>query len=380
MTPRDEFISGMGRAATTVNIVTTDGAAGRAGVTVSAMASVSADGDAPTLLVCIHHLSPAAQTLIGNGCFVVNVLRDDQVYISDTFAGRLKRPDGDKFGCTDWVVMPTGAPRVADPLVAFDCRIKSAERIGTHHVFIGEVAQTHLPEPGTPLVYANRAYGAPVRLLAPRRESARGTTHIGCLSTFGPYLLPAILRSLEEAVGQVDLDLHEGDQRQLLELLRDGTIDLAFLYDFDLGEGIIALSVAEVAPYVLLPEGDPLTAMAEIPIGDLVPRRMVLLDATPSRDYFLGLFIGQGEPCISYRARSFEMVRGMVAHGLGYSLLATKPASAMSYDGKALVTRPLAGQHATSRVVLCGRPDARRPPEAEAFLLHTAHTFGLDLA
>ena len=42
-TLRDRFIAGMARAATTVNVVTTDGPAGRAGVTVSAMSSVSAD-------------------------------------------------------------------------------------------------------------------------------------------------------------------------------------------------------------------------------------------------------------------------------------------------------------------------------------------------
>ncbi|MGI9305790.1 MAG: hypothetical protein ACR2P5_00635 [Gammaproteobacteria bacterium] len=43
--------------ASAVNVVATDG---RGGVTVSAMTSVSAAGDLPTLLVCIHHLSAAA--------------------------------------------------------------------------------------------------------------------------------------------------------------------------------------------------------------------------------------------------------------------------------------------------------------------------------
>ena len=47
--------------------------------------------------------------------------------------------------------------------------------------------------------------------------------------------------------------------------------------------------------------------------------------------------------------------RGMVAHGLGYSLLATRPASSMSYDGKALVTRPLRDQVPSGRLVLCQR-------------------------
>lgn len=47
---RARFLGGMAAAACTVNVVTTDGAAGRFGVTVSAMASVSADTERPTLL------------------------------------------------------------------------------------------------------------------------------------------------------------------------------------------------------------------------------------------------------------------------------------------------------------------------------------------
>ena len=391
---RETFIAGMSRAATTVNVVTTDGPAGRAGVTVSAMSSVSADGEAPTLLVCVHHLAPAAQTILANGCFVVNLLRDDQSYISDTFAGRLKRPDpngadADKFACTQWVAMQSGAPRVQTPLVAFDCTVQSASRVGTHHIFIGQVVETHLPAPGTALLYANRAYSAPARLLTAQRMPTTGTIKIGCLATFGPWLLPAILRSLEDAAGPpsgpINLDLHEGDQRHLLELLREGTIDLAFLYDFGLGgpaSGITRLPIADLAPYVLLPADDPLSALPEIPIATLLARRMVLLDAPPSRDYFLSLF-APDTPRISYRAKSFEMVRGMVAHGLGFSLLATKPASPLSYDGKPLITRPLAGSPAKSRLVLCGRAQtgtgATHAPETEAFILHTANIFGLDL-
>ncbi|MCB1835779.1 MAG: flavin reductase, partial [Geminicoccaceae bacterium] len=94
---RQRFIDGMSLAATSVNIVTTDGPDGRAGITVSAMSSVSADTPQPSLLVCIHHASRASRAIIGNGRFCVNLLRDDQSYISDVFAGRLKTPDGDRF-------------------------------------------------------------------------------------------------------------------------------------------------------------------------------------------------------------------------------------------------------------------------------------------
>jgi len=85
---RQRFLLGMSHAACTVNVVTTDGAAGRHGVTVSAMVSVSADTPQPTLLVCIHHRSAVAAAVLANGVFCVNVLRDDQAHISDNFAGR----------------------------------------------------------------------------------------------------------------------------------------------------------------------------------------------------------------------------------------------------------------------------------------------------
>ena len=84
---RSDFINGMSHAACTVNIVTTDGDFGKAGVTVSAMSSVSADTPQPTMLVCVHHLSPAAEKILGNGVFCVNLLRDAQSFISDAFAG-----------------------------------------------------------------------------------------------------------------------------------------------------------------------------------------------------------------------------------------------------------------------------------------------------
>ncbi len=377
---RGQFLQAMSCAANTVNVVTTDGKAGRAGVTVSAMASVSADGDAPTMLVCVHHLSAAAQTILDNGCFCTNILRDDQSFISDVFAGRLKTEDGDKFSCVDWVTMKTGAPRVRDPLTAFDCTVKSSERVGTHFVFIGEVQDIFVAEGGSPLIFANRAYGSPVTISPARKQRTEvDTIRIGALHTFGPYLLPSIIRKLEDETGPVDLDLHEGDQRQLLELLRAGTIDLAFVYDFDLGSDVTALAVSELPTYVLLAENDPLAAQTTVALADLVSRPMVLLDASPSRDYFLSLFDGIGDANVAYRAGSFEMVRGMVAHGLGYSLLATKPASAMSYDGKALVTRPLADNVGSSRLVLSQRRDVPLNKSTEAFVWHCVQIFGLDM-
>jgi flavin reductase len=123
--------------ATTVSVVTTDGPAGRHGVTVSALSSVSADSERPTILVCVHELSRACEAIRRNGVFCVNVLRDNQAAISDAFAGRRKDIAADKFSVAKWTVEATGSPRIVDPLVALDCELKQEVRQGTHHIFIG---------------------------------------------------------------------------------------------------------------------------------------------------------------------------------------------------------------------------------------------------
>jgi flavin reductase (DIM6/NTAB) family NADH-FMN oxidoreductase RutF len=368
---RERFLSGMSYAACTVNVVTTDGPGGRAGVTVSAMSSVSADMPQPTLLVCVHHLSPAARAILANGVFCVNILRDDQSYISDSFAGRYKTADGDKFSCAAWTTERTGSPRVVDPLVAFDCRLINSQQVGTHHVLLGAVEHVFAAGSGSPLIYANRAYGTALRVdnyRTPEPSSAE-TLKVGAFHTFGPYLLPEVLERLARAGRVGDVRLREGDQRQIMEALRSGEIEIALLYDFDLGDDVVLERLGSVEPYVLLPEGHPLAELKTIPAADLIGEPLILLDAPPSGDYFLSIFQQQDlVPKIGLRTRSFEMVRGMVGHGLGYSLLATKPASNMTYDGRALVTRPLEGEAPVSHVAIVRRPQTELSDVAQAFV------------
>lgn len=161
---RDRFVEGMSRAACTVNIVTTDGPAGRAGLTVSAMSSVSADGPAPRLLICVHRDSAACQAILMNGVFCVNLLRADQSTIADLFAGRTGSTGEERFDAADWIPMATGAPRLSDPLAAFDCQLSQADQFGTHYVMMGKIEAVYFAEAGDPLIYANRSYGTSSRL------------------------------------------------------------------------------------------------------------------------------------------------------------------------------------------------------------------------
>jgi flavin reductase (DIM6/NTAB) family NADH-FMN oxidoreductase RutF len=378
---RQQFLNGMSHAACTVNVVTTDGAAGRQGVTVSAMVSVSADTPQPTLLVCIHHLSSVADALLENGVFCVNVLRDDQSHISDHFAGRSAVRGAARFDCAEWTTQVTGAPRVLDALVAFDCRVTASERVGSHFVVFGSVQDIFVSGGGAPLIYANRAYGVPRRFhqrQSPRGGAAAGTLAMGCYQVFAPYIVPALVARLTKLHPDVELTLVEADQEHLIASLRRSDIEVALLYDFGLGPELHAEQLAELTPYVLLAEGHPLAGAPGIALQDLQQEPLILLDLEPSRDYFLSLFRDMGlEPHIGLRTRSLEMVRGFVGHGLGYSLLATKPANNMTYDGRALVARPLTNPVKNSSLVLAtlrGRPMS---PMALDFTEHCRTLFGV---
>ncbi|WP_315837626.1 flavin reductase family protein [Bradyrhizobium prioriisuperbiae] len=169
---RERFLQGMSHAACTVNIVATDGPAGRYGLTVSAMASVTADTPHPTLLVCVNESSQAARAIVTNERFAVNILRDDQFLVSDRFAGRSKSPNGDKFSNVDITPDALGCPRIIGSLVSFSCRLASWQTIGTHLVLMGSVEDVVMAGSGSPLIYANRSYGRPMPLWRDSRETA----------------------------------------------------------------------------------------------------------------------------------------------------------------------------------------------------------------
>ena len=379
---RQQFLHGMSHAACTVSVVTTDGIAGRHGVTVSAMVSVSADTPQPTLLVCIHHLSPVVSALLKNGVFCVNVLRDDQAHISDNFAGRSSARGAARFDCATWTTQLTGAPRVVDSLVAFDCRVTASERVGSHFVVFGSVQDIFVAGTGAPLIYANRAYGVPRRFhqrRLPQGGATADTLAIGCYQVFAPYIVPALVARLTKLHPAIDLTVVESDQERLIASLRRGETEIALLYDFGLSADLRVENLADLIPYVLLAEGHPLAAASSIALEDLIQESLVLLDVEPSRGYFLSLFRDRRlEPQIGYSLRSLEMVRGFVGHGLGYSLLATKPANNMTYDGRALVARPLAGAVKNSRLVLASPRDRSMSAMALEFAEHCRALFGVN--
>lgn len=161
---RTRFLEGMSRAATFVAVATTDGEAGRFGVTISSLTSVSADGDHPSLLACVHHLSPAATAILKNRAFCANLLGQNQQAVSDLFAGRAKSDAPSRFDTVEWFAGPDGQPILAGATANFECRLATALLWETHYIIVGQVTSAWLSDDPAALLYGQRAYRKAVHL------------------------------------------------------------------------------------------------------------------------------------------------------------------------------------------------------------------------
>lgn len=155
---RQDFRDAMARLGAAVNIISTDGEAGRGGVTASAVCSVT--DDPPTLLVCINRESATGALIRTNGVLCVNVLAAGQRDLSDLFARPSKTLQaGVKFAAGRWTVMETGAPALDGAVAAFDCRIADIVEKGTHSVMFATVVAIRLAMSAQPgLIYYSRGY------------------------------------------------------------------------------------------------------------------------------------------------------------------------------------------------------------------------------
>ncbi|GAF54215.1 LOW QUALITY PROTEIN: predicted flavin reductase RutF in novel pyrimidine catabolism pathway [Psychrobacter sp. JCM 18900] len=149
---QQSFRDAMSKLAAAVNIITTEGPAGRAGFTASAVCSVT--DEPPTLLVCLNRSAS-----------VYKFFRKYGAMRQHTWSTRLKRcvwaekkALEERFEQGNWSTLSTGSPVLEDASISFDCKIKLISSVGTHDILICEVLDIkHKPDCES-LIYFNRDY------------------------------------------------------------------------------------------------------------------------------------------------------------------------------------------------------------------------------
>ncbi len=154
----DLFRSGMALMSGACTIITSNHQGNRAGLTATAVCSVSAEP--PRLLVCINRNVWAYQVISASLHLGVNVLDAQQESLAKRFAGMQAGVIGsDRFLEGDWFDSANGVPMLRDALSSFECRVIDEIISGTHSVFMCEVLNISTStKDASALVYFNRRF------------------------------------------------------------------------------------------------------------------------------------------------------------------------------------------------------------------------------
>lgn len=97
---RLRFRDAMSSLSAAVNVITTEGDAGRCGITATAVCSVT--DTPPSVMVCINANSAMNPVFQGNGKLCVNVLNHEQEVMARHFAGMTGMAMEERFSLSCW--------------------------------------------------------------------------------------------------------------------------------------------------------------------------------------------------------------------------------------------------------------------------------------
>ncbi len=212
-----------------------------------------------------------------------------------------------------------------------------------------------LTEAGRGLAVSARnmlSYAREIEMAGHGAATYSGRLNIGCLVTVAPFLIPPLLSAFAAPYPRIQMRWREGNHESLVDGLEMGMLDIAILYDFDVPRTLHCTPLRSMPLQVVVHADHRRARRSALSLLDFVDEPLILLDLPKSRDYFLSIFGELGlEPKIAHRTPSFEMVRSLVANGLGYALLNFCPPLSFPHHG-AIVSRPLIEASKPAHLVL----------------------------
>ncbi|SOE67722.1 transcriptional regulator, LysR family [Burkholderia sp. OK233] len=156
-----------------------------------------------------------------------------------------------------------------------------------------------------------------------------GPLRLGIIYTIGPYLLPTLVKQMIKRVPQMPLMLQENYTVKLIELLKQGEIDVAIMALPFAETGLMQRPLYDEPFVVALPSGHAWENRAKIDAEDLKQETMLLLGSGHCfRDHVLGVCpelmrFSQNADGIqkTFEGSSLETIRHMVASGVGITVL-----------------------------------------------------------
>ncbi|HPQ94006.1 MAG: LysR family transcriptional regulator [Thiothrix sp.] len=200
----------------------------------------------------------------------------------------------------------------------------------------------------------------------PHGDMPSGSVLIGCFTDISPYYLPALLQQLHQQHPTIQPSIVHGELDEIPQLLKRGEVDIAMTYGVLLDDELQHETLHEATPHALLAADHPLAEADSLTLERLLQEPFILSDSPYSSEFLLTVLASRGlEPRVAWNAGTFELLRGMVANGLGVSMAYTRPRCSRSYDGHELVYRPIIDPLPSQKIVLARHRDARLTPTTQ---------------
>lgn len=169
-----------------------------------------------------------------------------------------------------------------------------------------------------------------------------GEITVGSFVTLATRYMPGLLSEFARRMPGITVRLEEGNQQEIVDGLLAGRMELAMAYAYAVPSEIKGEPLMDLPPYLLVSSDHPAASQPAISLKKLAAEPFILLDLPHSRDYFMNLFTSCSVlPQIVYRSQSYELIRGLVGHGHGYTIHNALPGTSITYDGSFVTARPM---------------------------------------
>lgn len=154
----DDFRLAMRRFPAGVAIVATGRAPYRAGMTATAICSLSTDP--PQVLVCLNQRTMTCRTVQRCRTFSINLLNTSQLPLARIFAGLAGEVVADeKFEAGNWLQGSSGAPILEAAVLTLECALVESHAASTHNIFIGKILEISGAVAEDALLYRSGVFG-----------------------------------------------------------------------------------------------------------------------------------------------------------------------------------------------------------------------------
>jgi DNA-binding transcriptional LysR family regulator len=201
------------------------------------------------------------------------------------------------------------------------------------------------------------AINAAERDLANLSGTKPGVIRIASFASAAAALLPPALARLRVAVPGVEVELVSADPEDGVAQLRTGDVDAAMVTEVPGGRhefpDVTTVGVYDDEFFVVLPLGHPLAGRSDVDLAALAGESWVISSETgtcPDTRVFRTACQRAGfEPSVTFRANDYATVQGLIAAGLGVSLIPSLAASGSRGD---VAVRRVTGHRPVRRIAI----------------------------